>query len=189
MRVARPSEILKAVRACATRGWRGTENRGERKLRGSGLRVSPRADVCRPCPLACASCEREKFIHTRASTHIHTYTLARIHTRVYSRPSWIRVYHTCRESVTYRQYFHCPEQSLSLSLFLSYSLFLSFSRCDPLTAAPGRKGVRDARIGKPGPRFFTGIRDAVVTFDRAASSPSDTLSSTREEKLISAGWW
>jgi len=90
VRVARPSEILKAVRACATRGWRGTENRGERKLRGSGLRVSPRADVCRPCPLACMFYEREKFIHTRARTHIHIIT--RIHTRVYFSSSWIRVY-------------------------------------------------------------------------------------------------
>lgn len=75
VRVARPSEILKAVRACATWGWQGTENRGERKLRGSGLRVSPRADACRPCPLACASCEREKLIHARAymPTQLHTY--------------------------------------------------------------------------------------------------------------------
>lgn len=131
VRVAQPSEILKAVRACATRGWRGTENRGERKLRGSGLRVSPRADACRPCPLACASCEREKLIHARALraaayiqirihttrthtyTHIHTHTYTHtcasvIYTRACSRPPRDTRVYTCVGSfVTYRRYFHC----------------------------------------------------------------------------------
>lgn len=175
VRVAQPSEILKAVRACATRGWRGTENRGERKLRGSGLRVSPRADACRLYPLACAFCEREKLIYARAlhTIHIQTYIHRRvIYIRARGRAHGIRVY-TCVGFVTYRQYFYCLGVSGPSSL-----------RPPSRAAVESGKSIRDARNCNRS--LSSRIRDNRGFFHRAVTSLSDTLSSAREEKLSSA---
>jgi len=122
----------------------------------------------------------------RPASAKNSYTRARVHIRVYIHV-YISVYITraciCACYRDIRVYIRvswiCDISPIIFSLLRA---IIALSRYDPLVASPRRKGVRELV-----PRSFTGVCNAVVTFDRAANSPSDTLSSERRETHLGVG--
>lgn len=133
---------------------------------------------------------RYTYIYTHVYIlHVHTYTRV-IHIRVDTRVDYLSLSLSLPSPI-----FSLPRAIALLSLVRSSVCSFARSLVTPrdylATLAGPKEGkeapfaTRESVIGSAFSRIR--VRDTVVTFDRAATSSSDILSTAREEKLSSAG--